>query len=367
MNKPEQLPPVIPVSSIARWLPEIFWEGTANRNYVVREISAKTLFVMLYVGAIEGSGQYVRPDQVTKMSDAQARKVDDALRRQWAVDSLARRSGLDLQHRWYAPNTREPIRDETLRLGLVSLGAVVERTDLPTTSAKPRYAITRHFADLLIALQAAPENASALIQQWQAAHLSAAALSRVKLLRTGIVRPGSAARVRLTFPNGEVRLMKGGPSTVITKAVVEEFAQLFLGEPGVIFVSESGEKVIARDDALARSLGIDLDYSKNLPDIILADVAAEAPKIVFVEVVATDGPINEQRKQALLKVAEQARFKRHEVFFVTAFADRSTAAFRKLASEIAWGTFVWFMSEPDKLIAFKEGVQNQTARLLTPE
>jgi hypothetical protein len=130
-------------------------------------------------------------------------------------------------------------------------------------------------------------------------------------------------------------------------------------------VSESGEKVVARDDTLARSLGIDLDYSRNLPDVILADVATEAPKVVFIEVVATDGAVNEQRKQALLKVAERARFERHQVFFVTAFADRGTPVFRKLVSEIAWGTFVWFMSEPDKLIAFKEGIQSQTAELLT--
>lgn len=358
---------MIPLSSIARWLPEIFWEGTANRPYVIREISAKTLFVMLYVGAVEGSDHYIRPDQVTKMSDAQAAKTDTVSRQRWENDSLARQSHLDLRKRWYAPNTREPIRDETLRLGLVALGAVTERADLPTTSAKPRYAVTRHFADLLIALDAAPQNASALISHWQAAHLSAAALSRVYLLRSGTVRPGSSERVQLTFPNGEVRLMRAGPSTLITKAVVEEFARLFLREPGVILVSESAEKVIRRDDALARSLGFDLDYSKNLPDVILADAAPDSPKIVFVEVVATDGPVNEQRKQALLQVAAQARFEKHQVYFVTAFADRSASAFRKLVSEIAWGTFVWFMSEPDKLLAFKKGVQSETALLPTLE
>jgi hypothetical protein len=364
MNQTPQLPPVIPVKTIARWLPEIFREGTSNRNYVIREISAKTIFVMLYVGAVEGTGRYVRPDQVTKMSDAQAVKSDQATRDNWADDSLARRSALDLKGRWYAPNTREPIRDETLRLGLVAFGAVLERADLATTSAKPRYALARHFADLLIALSVSPKNAPALIQQWQRAHLSAVALSRINLLRRGTVDPGSSSRIRVTFPNGEARLMRPGPSTLITKAVIEEFAKAFLKEPGVILVSESGDKIVARDDGLARSLGLHLDYSKNLPDIILADIATEAPKVVFVEVVATDGPVNEQRKQALLRVAEDARFETRHIYFVSAFADRSASTFRKLAAEIAWGTFVWFMSEPDKLVAFRDGRQDQLPHLL---
>jgi hypothetical protein len=50
--------------------------------------------------------------------------------------------------RWYADNTREPIRDETLRDGLVAVGAVVRREDLPTTSGAPRYALKLDFAAL---------------------------------------------------------------------------------------------------------------------------------------------------------------------------------------------------------------------------
>ena len=77
-----------------------------------------------------------------------------------------------------------------------------------------------------------------------------------------------------------------------------------------------------------------------------------APKLVFVEVVATDGAVTVQRKAALAQVASDAGFRPENVYFVTAFADRSASAFRKLVSEIAWGTFAWFMSEPEKLLAF---------------
>jgi len=332
--------------------------------YVVREIAAKTLFVMLYVGAVEGTGRYVRPDQVTKMTDTQAKKIQAASRARWIVQSLMRDPVLNLRGRWYAPNTREPIRDETLRLGLVALGAVVERTDLPTTSSKPRYAIARHFADLLVALFENPENVTALVHRWQTVHLTAAALSRIELLRRGAITFQSSNRIKVTFPNGEVRLMRPGPSTVITKAVIEEFTRSFLREPGVISVSESGNKVVARDEALARSIGLRLDYAKNLPEVILADARADLPKLIFIEVVATDGPVNEQRKQALLRVASNGGFNKGDIYFVSAFADRNASVFRKLVGEVAWGTFAWFMSEPDKLLAFREGKPMELQSLL---
>ena len=66
------LPPLLAVIDIHERLQTIFPEGTANRIYVTREIAAKTVFVMLYIGAVEGTECWLRPDQVTRMTDAQA-------------------------------------------------------------------------------------------------------------------------------------------------------------------------------------------------------------------------------------------------------------------------------------------------------
>ena len=312
MSPATPLPPLIPVKAIARYLPEIFPEGTANRNYVIRKMAAKTLFAMLYVGAVEGSTRWLRPDQVTKMTDRQAAKADAESRERWTVDSVAPGKMKNLVGRWYAPNTREPIRDETLRAGLVALGAVIERADLPTTSAKPRYALARDFADLLLRLHAPKGEPRTFISEWQARHLTPAALSRINLLRRGVVQSAASERIKVTFPNGETRLMRPGPSTTITKAVLEDFARRFLREAGVVFLSESGDKVVARDEILANSIGLQLDYSRNLPDIILAALHPEAPKVVFVEVVASDGAVTEQRKKALTADGVRRRIQRIE-------------------------------------------------------
>jgi hypothetical protein len=120
--------------------------------------------------------------------------------------------------------------------------------------------------------------------------------------------------------------------------------------PYCTLASESGNKVVARDDELARSIGLEIDVAKNLPDTVLIDLEPETPLLVFVEVVATDGPINERRKRAFEEVAKEAGYPLDHVAFVTAYLDRGAAPFRKTVHALAWGSYAWFVSEPDGLI-----------------
>ena len=353
------LPPMLPVPEIHRRLRSIFPEGTPNRNYVTREMAAKTIFVMLYVGAVESAGNWVRPDQVTRMTDAQAGLVNDAARELWREEST--RSDTDMvARRWYAANTREPIRDETLREGLVRLGAVTEREGLPTTSPRPRYALSTEFAKLFDPVLAG-DGLQAAIDEWRKAHLSSGALARVAIMRRGAV--AREGRVLVTFPNGETRHMEPGPSSVISKAVVEEFAGRFLEQPGVIWLSESRNQVVARDDLLAKEIGLTIQPDRNLPDLILVDLGPVEPLLVFVEVVATAGPVSEARQAALVTIAAEAGFTEDQVAFVTAYSDRDDAAFKGSVGELAWRSFVWFMSEPEHIVAFHRDASTGRMRL----
>ena len=352
-------PPLLPVSDIHERLQAIFPDGTVNRNYVTREIAAKTVFVMLYIGAVEGADCWLRPDQVTRMTDAQAVLAEDDSREAWSDQSM-RPAGGSIEGQWYAANTREPIRDETLRDGLVRMGAVKEREGLPTTSPRPRYALADEFARLF-----EPGLADAVLQpaieEWQTANLSSGALARVAILRRGAV--ARQGRVLVTFPSGETRHLDPGPSSVISKAVVEDFAPRFLEQPGVIWLSESRNQVVARDDRLARDIGLTIQPDRNLPDLILVDLGPPEPLLVFVEVVATAGPVNESRQTALMAVATEAGFDEDQVAFVTAYADRDESAFKGSVSELAWRSFAWFMSEPDHIVALHRGSDVEPVRL----
>jgi hypothetical protein len=345
------LPDLLERGAVHARLKLIFPEGTSNRNYCTRELAASTVFVALYVGAVEGADIFFGPKHVYRMTDKQSRRTEQASRRGYATK--VRGAGFQpAGKRWYSDNTREPIRDETLRDGLVALGAVVEKTDVPTTSGKPRYALAAGFATLFdpkltdTALESA-------IAAWQTTALNAGALARIALVRKGAAAGGS--HVLVTFPNGETRRMAPGPSTDITKAVIEVFAPKFLQKPAVLFVSESGNKVVSRDDNLARSIGLEIKADRNLPDTILVDLGPAHPRLVFVEAVATDGPVNERRKKALEELATNAGFPLRDVAHVTAYRDRGGAAFKKTVDALAWDSYAWFVSEPDGLIELRTG------------
>ena len=353
------MPALLPVPEVHERLGTIFPEGTPQRNYLTREIAAKTVFAMLYVGAVHETECWLRPDQVTRMTDEQAARTGDEERIAWREASL-RPITDSIIGRWYAANTREPIRDETLREGLIQTGAVKERGDLPTTSPAPRYALDPDFAALFDP-GLAGESLEAAIAIWQEQYLSAGALARVAILRRGAV--AAKDRVLVTFPNGETRHMEPGPSSVISKAVVEEFAPRFLEAPGVIWLSESRNKVVARDDELAQTIGLAIQPDLNLPDLILVDLGSTETLIVFVEVVASAGVVSESRMDALISTTKKAGFAEDQLAFVSAFADRNHAAFKRSVSELAWRSFAWFMSEPDHIMVLQQGAETTTLKL----
>ena len=353
------LPPYVSRDLVAERLPLVFPEGTQNRTYCVRELAASTVFTMLYIGAIEGNGRYLGPVHVYRMTEEQAAQPGDTARLDYTRKVLKKK--YDSQGtRWYADNTREPIRDETLREGLIAVGAVLARTDLPTTSGKPRYALDPDFAALFDPALTG-EALEAAIGKYQETHLSKSALARVSIMRAGAA--AGANGILVTFPNKETRQLAPGPSSVITQAVIEVFAPRFLECPAVLWLSESGNKVVARDDKLASDIGLKIEADKNLPDIILADLGPADPLIVFIEVVATDGAVTARRKKALHALTDAAGFSQDQVAFLTAYRDRESSGFRKTASGLAWGSFAWFASEPDKIVILRDGA-NSPSRLV---
>ena len=320
-------------------------------------MAASAVFVMLYIGAVEGSEKWLAPKHVMRMTAEQATIKEDAARATYGKDAMKpgfRVAGV----RWYEENSREPLRDETIRQGFINNNAVVERRGLATTSGFPRYALKGDFA-ALFAPELDDDALAQAVTAWQEANLSASARARVTLMRRGAVTTGEG--VLVTFPNGETRRMAPGPSSIISKGVLEDFAKRFLTQPAVLWVSESGAKVVARDDELARSLKLHITADRTLPDIILVDLGngnAGDFLLVFIEVVATDGPITPSRQAAMLQIAIEAGFASERVAFVTAYLDRSQSAFKRTVPELAWRSFAWFAGEPEHIIVMHDGASS---------
>ena len=346
-----KLPPYITRQLIHERLAIIFPEGTPNRNYCIREMAASTIFTMLYVGAVDGNNTYLAPVHVYRMTHEQSILVNDESRMAYSKDAL-RKGFQPAGIRWYADNTREPIRDETLREGLLQVGAVVSLNNLPTTSSKPRYALQKDFAELFDP-KLKSKALEKILREWQENNLTAGARARISL--AGRSANTATGRILVTFPNGEARNFSAGPSSDISKSVVEVFAPNFLKDPAVLWISTSDAKVSYFDEVIALSIGLKIEVDKNLPDIILVDLGKKDPLLVFIEVVATDGAVTERRQAAIYNLTDAAGFKREQVVFVTAYNDRQSSGFKKTFSDLAWNSFAWFASEPDKIVAFRNG------------
>jgi hypothetical protein len=195
VTDPSSLPAMIPRSEVHRRLLLIFPEGTPARNFCTREMAAAVVFTFLYMGAVERRHAYGGPKAVFRMSDDQAARTSNEERLLYAND-VVQPGSTPRGQQWYADNTREPIRDETLRQGLIRLGAVVERSGVSTTSPKPRYALADDFAALFD--PTLTENAlGSAIETWRLAHLTPAALARVRIVKSGQAGQGDRVLVKL--------------------------------------------------------------------------------------------------------------------------------------------------------------------------
>jgi hypothetical protein len=332
----------------------VFPVSLPQRGRLTNQLAAAAIFVSLYVDAIEGESQ-LRPSMVLWMCDEAAKHTHAEERRQWY--EAARRGKRTLSalltdwgvtHRpWYADNTREPLRDETFR-AWHRFGALLRDETLPTTSARPQWSLARDFAELFDPDLQGDELAER-IDDWQDDHLGTIGRARIALARQ-LASPGEHVTVRL--PGGVTRALAPGGSSLILKGVVEELAPRLLDQPTVLFISESRQHLHVVDVEVLRNLGLDVDPSRLLPDALLFD--AHPGLFWFVEAVLTDGAIDEGRKAALERWAREQGIAPDRCRYLTAFVGRTAPAFRRLASSLAWGTHVWFLDEPERIMRFED-------------
>lgn len=344
------------IQEIQRRLGKIFSREIDINGYILREMGAKTVFVMLYCFCVDGE-QWIRPATITCMTDEQAKKQEQKERTRWLSLNQSSKAPRDIPNRWYKPNTREPIRDETIR-EMVRLNAVIERQSLPTTSPKPRYSLQSEFAELFNPNLEGKELDEA-IEGWKSFFLSQSLLARTALAKRLVTQASEGVLIML--PNGETRKMAAGLSSELTKAVVENFAKNFMKEPAVLLISESARKLLIRDEELCRAIGLKIEVAEALPDVILADLGTNPPILIFAECVASDGPVNERRKGELLKIAKEANYQEENCAYVTVFRDRSDSVSRRLSPSVAWGTFIWHASEPEDIIYLRGSSANKTS------
>ena len=335
-------PQLIPIEDVKTRLEMIFPIGFQLRPNIVSTGGLRTVFAALYCDAVEGKNRFIAPRHIVKMSDQRSLAQSVEMRSAWLLNP-----DWD-ENSWYAENSRE-LRDTVITQGLIPVGAMT-RLPLPPNSSKAAYCLKPDFARLFDA-GIDPNAVDAESAAWRNSHLSAAALARIRLTKQ--TAQASTTNVNIAFPNGGGTVMPPGESPAIIKAVIENFAPRFLVRPVVLWISDSQNKEHYKNEAMAKGLGLLIDQKSILPDLIIADLGERSDikfLIVFVEAVASEGPMTDKRCSDLMALMTGAGHPEDHVAFVTAYLDKADKAFRATAYQLAWNSFAWFASEPDRLI-----------------
>lgn len=342
------LPNIPSVETIQERLQTIFPNEFRDRSILVGIMAARVVFVSLYGGFIAGNARYFRPSTITNFSDEQAKLSSRDERHKW-LERCHRPKFKPLGDPWYAPNSREPIRDDLIRNRMIPLGIMTKLEGYAPTHPTPIYSISPSFAALFDP-DLDEEKLESALTKWREDNLNPMALRRMALLASGV--KAKEGHVNVTLPtSGKTLRLAPGEASIITRDVCEVLAPAMCAEAVVVHVSLSDQKLFPELAGEAKAVGLSFDVGAALPDVAFVDVARDPMPLIFVEVVHSDGPITELRAKALLNIAERAGIPAEHVVLVTAFEDRSSEGFRKRFSELAFGSNVWFRSEPEMLLA----------------
>lgn len=309
------------------------------------------------VGELPGEVTWARPTMILWMSDEAYDHNDFTFRSEWAKSALRGKQRVSgLLDSWelpfnpkYGDNSRETLRDETFPRWLDE-GAMRVKPGVKTSSPQPRWALTDAFADLF-----EPGLSESVV------------LERVEAFRENHMSPGGKVKavvarergekthaVDVGLPDGTVRHLEPGETSVILKGVIEQWAPVRLNDAVVLSISEPGDKIYTADSAVMQRLGIVIDAATLLPDALLVDVGSVPPAFWVVEAVASDGPIDEDRKRSLLRWAAKQRIPEDSCYFLTAFGSRNAAPAKRRLKDLATGTFAWYADEPTHEMAWYE-------------
>ncbi|HTI73238.1 MAG TPA: BsuBI/PstI family type II restriction endonuclease [Candidatus Limnocylindria bacterium] len=236
----------------------------------------------------------------------------------------------------YAPNTRETIRDDAVKF-FTHEGLLIRNPDDPdrsTNSGKTVYQIE--------------PNALALLRKFGTADWIEGLqhyFTDREDIKHMVAQRRILARVPVTLPDGsQVALSPGGQNPLI-KSIIENFCPAFAPGGIVLYIGDTENKFAHLEAASLAELGVVLDSSAKIPDVIVHHHAKNW--LLLIEAVTTAGPVDGKRRKELKDLFSGSKA---GLVFVTAF--ETPRAMQSFATQIAWESEVWIAENPDHMIHF---------------
>ena len=143
--------------------------------------------------------------------------------------------------------------------------------------------------------------------------------------------------------NGEDFTFSPGKHNQLQKAIIEEFAPRFAPNSECLYVGDTTEKDLVKNENKLGSLGFEITLHDKMPDIVL--YSEDKDWLYFIESVTSVGPMEPKR---IKEIEEMTTGVTSGKIYVTAFLDFKT--YKQFSESLAWETEVWIAEMPDHMI-----------------
>lgn len=228
----------------------------------------------------------------------------------------------------------DDIRRKDLKM-LVDNGLVINSSSIDqsaTNNPNRGYALDAQFASLLKTFGT---------RRWE--EKLAYFMEVRKKVREELERKRALARIPVTLPSGVALELSAGEHNLLQKKIIEEFLPKWGMGAQVLYVGDTSDKYLYKDDALLDTLHFFPLKHEELPDVIA--YSKDKNLLFLIEAVHSSGPMDELRVNRLRK--HLAGCTANVVFFTT-FLNRKM--YQKYCLNIAWETEVWIADAPEHLV-----------------
>ena len=230
-------------------------------------------------------------------------------------------------YKGYAENSRETFRKQALHN--FRNAAMVEDNGKATNSPNYRWRITEEFLKVLRSI----DKGNSALLDFKKKHIS-------------LVELYSSKRTLKKMPikiNGGNYTFSPGKHNELQKAIIEEFAPRFAPNSECLYVGDTTNKDLYKDENRLKDLGFEITLHDKMPDVVL--YREEKNWIYFIEAVTSVGPMDGKR---IVELKEMTKNVSAGIIFVTAFLDPKT--YKSFVDKLAWDTEVWIATMPDHMV-----------------
>lgn len=168
---------------------------------------------------------------------------------------------------------------------------------------------------------------------------------QVESLKDELEQKRNLEKIPVELPSGVELELSAGEHNVLQKCIVEDFLTRFGMGAEVLYIGDTSDKFLYRNDEILNQIGFFTLEHEELPDVVA--YCREKNLLFLIEAVHSAGPMSEIRVRKLKKQLEKCMA---IPIFVTTFLNKKE--FRKWVTEIAWETEVWISESPEHMIHF---------------